>query len=35
LDEANSIPRPIIIPKAVAGYFADLLIQIAKSKLKK
>ena len=32
LEEAKSIPRPILIPSAVVGYFADLIIEVAKIK---
>ena len=33
LEEGISNPRPIDIPNAVAGYFADLIIQFAKNKV--
>jgi hypothetical protein len=34
LDSANSIPRPIVLPSAVIGYIADLIIAAAKQKVK-
>jgi hypothetical protein len=33
LESANSIPRPIYIPNAVAGYIGDMIIKIAKHKV--
>jgi len=32
--ETNPDPRPIYIPNAVAGYIADVIIAIAKNKVK-
>ena len=32
IETANSKPRPIKIPSMVAGYMADLIIQMAKNK---
>jgi hypothetical protein len=34
LEEGITNPRPIYIPNAVAGYFADLIIQLASSNIK-
>jgi hypothetical protein len=33
-ESSNSIPRPILIPSAVIGYIADLIIESAKRKVK-
>jgi len=33
LETANSISRPIMMPNAVVGYIADLIINIAKQKV--
>ena len=35
LETAKSKPRPIEIPSVVAGYMADLIINVAKNKSKK
>ena len=34
LERANSVPRPIKIPNVVVGYIADLIIKLAKEKVK-
>ena len=35
IDEGKSIPRPIVIPNSIIGYFADLMIDVAKIKASK
>lgn len=35
LETANSMPRPIEIPSVIAGYIADLIINMAKYKKNK
>ena len=35
LNSANSIARPVEVPNAIVGYIADLIIVVAKAKVKK
>lgn len=34
LETANSVPRPIVLPSVVIGYTSDLIIVLAKQKVK-
>jgi hypothetical protein len=35
LERANSVSRPVKVPNVVVGYIADLIIKLAKQKIKK